>query len=756
MQVQTVERTLEVEGALGEVAQFAFSAEDSAHLMMLLRDTLYTDKILAVLREYGANAWDAHRDAGIPDRPIQVNLPTLEDPTLRIRDFGKGLSKEECFALFPVYGRSTKRNSNNTVGALGIGSKSAYAYTDTYTVTSYHGGMKRVYIAALGESGKGDFMLFHEEPSDETGIDIQVTVQEADFQEFQTKAADLFAYFTPTPECNFKLRTPKYSFRTEACALKSLKGFGLDGAQPEPDDADDDRPTARSATGFSGWRVVMGCVPYRIDLMQFNLDIELRRFADAFTGTLYADIGSVDAAANREELKYTTKTKTTILAKFTEAAEAFGAHIMTEISSGTVSDWEKRKLIAQAHYAHVKLPAATRVWAAKTVNFTDPMKVVVDPNAPALPADSVPDEDLDPKDADPTVSFRRWRVERPRHTYGMDVNVETTNQLSKTRVVFVDVQLKKREGYSFDSGHDWLVYPRTDLGVEVALAAFKEHIVSLGCAGMPIVMASTCEWKEPYVAPKKQKFRRARKGATSLTKSLAGLLLWDGTAFVAAKGATLAPDALYVQLDRSQVIWQWLGTTMQQRISRTMLQKHLADTATLAAVAGEKMPQVLASRTAKDIPVGAPMLYTFTGRLYSMFQAIPPPKVLHDLHVRENWARVAYNAKNCIETELPAGHPMRAYLDQAKAARARPVSLAERRVLDLYSLHQNVQARGSVEQAEEALLAQYPMLNSFNLTELLTAVTLDSDRKTYLEYIRLVDRDRARRAADGSAAGEDW
>jgi hypothetical protein len=51
-------------------ASFGISAADEAHLMGILREGLYSDKILAILREYGSNAWDAHRSAGKHELPI--------------------------------------------------------------------------------------------------------------------------------------------------------------------------------------------------------------------------------------------------------------------------------------------------------------------------------------------------------------------------------------------------------------------------------------------------------------------------------------------------------------------------------------------------------------------------------------------------------------------------------------------------------------------------------------------------------------
>ena len=116
-----------------ESASFGISEADTASIMGILRDGLYTDRILAVLREYSANAWDAHRMIGKGDLPLQITIPTHNNPVLRIRDFGPGLSHDDIFKIYSQYGASTKRNTNDAVGMLGIGSKSGFAYSDTFT-----------------------------------------------------------------------------------------------------------------------------------------------------------------------------------------------------------------------------------------------------------------------------------------------------------------------------------------------------------------------------------------------------------------------------------------------------------------------------------------------------------------------------------------------------------------------------------------------------------------------------------------------
>src|SRR5664279_1326601 len=108
-----------VEGTLRADLSVAMSIDPQgmAHIMGVLTN-LYSDAPLAVLREYSTNARDAHQAAGV-DRPIEVSLPTALDPTLRVRDFGVGLSEQDILGIYARYGSSTKRGSDEQVGRSG-------------------------------------------------------------------------------------------------------------------------------------------------------------------------------------------------------------------------------------------------------------------------------------------------------------------------------------------------------------------------------------------------------------------------------------------------------------------------------------------------------------------------------------------------------------------------------------------------------------------------------------------------------------
>jgi len=304
-------------GGSSAKASFGISTKDTAHIMGILREGIYSDKILAVLREYSSNAWDAHRDAGLHHMPIMVHIPTSDELLFTVRDFGKGLSHEDVFEIYTQYGSSTRRGSNDAVGMLGIGSKSGFAYSDSFTVISYHGGKKRIYIAVLDPSDKGELQFVHEEDSDETGIEIQITVRQEDQGQFAKKAASLFQHYKPRPTINIYL--------------------------PDPPDAETvlENGSMYAANGDHQWIAVMGCVPYRVNTAQLPTE-QIGKFLPKISGSLFFDIGEVQISASREELKYSDKTKLALVEKFNALVDEFVQHTLDTLGSDTISPWEKR------------------------------------------------------------------------------------------------------------------------------------------------------------------------------------------------------------------------------------------------------------------------------------------------------------------------------------------------------------------------------------------------------------------------------
>jgi hypothetical protein len=170
-----------------ETRQFSIKANGKAFKVLI--DGLYSDKIRAVIREIWTNAFDAHVMAGNADQPFDCHLPTIFEPVFRVRDYGVGMSHEQIMVLYTTVFESSKEDTNSQVGKLGLGSKSPFAYVDTFTVTSWDGTMKRSYSAFIGEDYIPRIASMGEEASDEPrGIEISFPVKSGDIHSFMEAA----------------------------------------------------------------------------------------------------------------------------------------------------------------------------------------------------------------------------------------------------------------------------------------------------------------------------------------------------------------------------------------------------------------------------------------------------------------------------------------------------------------------------------------------------------------------------------------
>lgn len=66
-------------GGLADEGEFRIKASSTA--FAILSSGLYSNKFKAILRELGCNAYDSHVEAGYPEKPFTVHLPTRLNPT---------------------------------------------------------------------------------------------------------------------------------------------------------------------------------------------------------------------------------------------------------------------------------------------------------------------------------------------------------------------------------------------------------------------------------------------------------------------------------------------------------------------------------------------------------------------------------------------------------------------------------------------------------------------------------------------------
>lgn len=188
-------------------SKMGVDTETSDLLTYYLRDKIYSDKILAPIREYICNAWDAHIESGNTDKYVEITTSKFGSSyQWSVRDYGYGLDEDDVRNVFGIYGKSTKRNSNKLVGTFGVGAMSAFSYTDTFYVTSYYNGTKTTYVCALGAGDYGvevgEIHKMSEEPTTETGVEICFDITK-DVGSFDTKTSHFVSWFDPAAKVRF-------------------------------------------------------------------------------------------------------------------------------------------------------------------------------------------------------------------------------------------------------------------------------------------------------------------------------------------------------------------------------------------------------------------------------------------------------------------------------------------------------------------------------------------------------------------------
>jgi hypothetical protein len=314
-----------------ESVNCTIDAEDMRYVASLLRNN-YSNTRLAVVREISANAIDANREANSA-RQIEIKVPTSMSPTFAVRDFGGGLSEEDVFGLYSKYGKSTKRESNNYIGAFGIGKFAPLSYGENFTCVSYHGGLKTSYNVFVNDDDDTKISKLFSEPSDEpTGLSIEVAVSESDIKEFRGVVQSFFKFF---PQKDM----PKFVGVEEDFIPEVKKSFG----------ADDDswffiEEENRYSYSHYHASILMGRVKYKLDANAINVenfiaDEKIRRIVKELISDcnfmFRVPLGAVKLHHSREALEYNKATQKSLCKILFKVAKEIKVIAVEKLSSST-------------------------------------------------------------------------------------------------------------------------------------------------------------------------------------------------------------------------------------------------------------------------------------------------------------------------------------------------------------------------------------------------------------------------------------
>lgn len=278
----------------GESKGFAISA--SATAFKILSSQIYENKIKAVVRELSCNAYDSHMQAGKEDEPFTVHLPNAIEPWFEVSDKGVGLSEEQVFDLYTTYFKSTKQDSNDFIGGLGLGSKSPFSYVDQFIIASTFDGVKCVYSAFVGTDGSPHIVKVHNIRTTEgNGVSVKLPVKPGDFHAFKHESKMVLKWFTIVP-------------------IVVGQDVVIESVKQENDYYIIPGDNSRVQKFYA----VMGNVAYPTDFREHPLWSPLSSIHGALA--VEFNIGELEVSASRETLSLTKETEEVIRRKLNDVA----------------------------------------------------------------------------------------------------------------------------------------------------------------------------------------------------------------------------------------------------------------------------------------------------------------------------------------------------------------------------------------------------------------------------------------------------
>jgi hypothetical protein len=351
MKLQDTNSSIEQIGNVSNEA--GFKMRSSRKAFQILSD-LYSDKPLAIVRELGCNAHDSHVQAGKGDKPFHIHAPNSLEPWITIQDFGTGISHEDIYNIYTIYFESTKTNTNDQIGCLGLGSKSPFCYTDNFTITSNFDGVKRIYNAYFNATSMPTIALLSTEATtEENGIAIQIPVKPEDFGNFHHSIKKSFRFFGVRP---------------------TISGAEIIWDDEKPILSGEDWVVYKSF-GYNESYAIMGGVTYSLDV--HKIDKENREIVQRSGLVMKFQTGELDIVPSREGLSYCPETIKALNEKVVKAIADIKVTITDSITTQTnIFDAIKMYNILQSKFTILGSHFQGFKWNAQDIG--SPVKLVWD------------------------------------------------------------------------------------------------------------------------------------------------------------------------------------------------------------------------------------------------------------------------------------------------------------------------------------------------------------------------------------------
>ena len=293
-----------------EVTSSNFTLETNAHVFKMLTTNIYSDVILAGIRELSTNAIDGCKAGNLPLK-YDVHVPTISNPTFSVRDYGVGISPDQMMSFYTTMGASNKRNSNSYNGQFGIGKLAPLAYATSFTVKSYFDLKIHEYLVSIDNGIPVIIKLSCKPTTEPNGLEVSYLVQPTDIAKFIKRMEFFYRFSDVKPN----LSEPLDIDMSNLISISGKNWYIFENPDIYKSDA----------------YILMANVPYTVDSYKYNIPANC---------VISVPTGAVSITPGRESLNYDDKTKATLKTAVEALRKDVVAKVNLDLATAT-TPWEQ-------------------------------------------------------------------------------------------------------------------------------------------------------------------------------------------------------------------------------------------------------------------------------------------------------------------------------------------------------------------------------------------------------------------------------
>lgn len=324
---------------IGDIKEYKASIDikDIDFITTLLTSNLYSKPEESFLREIVSNAWDSQIEADTTNIPILVKV---DSDYIIIRDFGTGISPQKMEDIYCKIGSSTKRDSNDYIGAFGIGKYAPLACSNTVFLTSYYNKKMYDYIMIKNGNTITTNLVNTLDTEELNGFSVKINIK-------SEKVVPYLNTLMAFP--NIYIDYKNYNY-LETLKTKKYKTFSV------------------YSYNTSIYKILLGNVMYPLD--HTKISYKYKDFINNISNRyflIHFNIGELDITPNREEIIYNEKSIKTIEKRLDECIEEINSYI----NSVKIKNITKLKDIRSSAYFYDFLYNTTYNYSNNTsINYT--------------------------------------------------------------------------------------------------------------------------------------------------------------------------------------------------------------------------------------------------------------------------------------------------------------------------------------------------------------------------------------------------